>query len=270
MLKRKPARKAKLLVQAEPRWRSVDLAREHGLSTQAVRNYEHDALLPAANRTPSGYRVYSNVHVQALRAYLALARAHGYATAREVLHAVNRGDLDAALRAIDSSHAQLLGDRETLDAVETAVGLLTRSPTASGTERPLAIGAPTASGTERPLAIGALAARIGVVPATLRKWERAGILAPERDPATRYRLYAADAVRDAQLAHLLRRGGYRLEHIARVMQQVRGAGGREPLAASLADWRQRLATRGRAMLAAAGQLAEYLRVLESRSAGALL
>jgi DNA-binding transcriptional MerR regulator len=255
MLKSKPAKKVKLCVQAEPRWRSVDLAREHGLSTQAVRNYEHDGFLPAADRTPSGYRVYSSVHVFALHAYLALARAHGYAAAREVLRAVNRGDLDVALRTIDSSHAQLLGDRETLDAVEAAVGLLTRSPVTSN--------------TERPLAIGALATRIGVVPATLRKWERAGILAPARDPATRYRLYAADAVRDAQLAHLLRRGGYRLDHIARVMHQVRGAGGREPLAASLADWRQRLATRGRAMLTAAGQLAEYLRVLDSRSPGSL-
>ena len=227
----------------------MDLAQEHGISTQAVRNYERDGLLPPARRTPSGYRVYSAVHVRALRAYLALVPAHGYTTSGEVMRAANSGDLDTALRAIDRSHAQLLHDRETLDAVEAAVGILTRPP---ATSRP-----------DRPLAIGDLAHRIGVTPATLRKWERAGILAPRRSPATRHRLYSADDIRDAELAHLLRRGGYPLDHIATVMRQVRGAGGPEPLAGSLENWRRRLADRGRAMLTAATRLADYLSLLDA-------
>ncbi|WP_416591505.1 MerR family DNA-binding transcriptional regulator [Micromonospora sp. LOL_015] len=37
--------------------RPVDLAREHGLSPQAVRNYEQAGVLPAAARTAAGYRV---------------------------------------------------------------------------------------------------------------------------------------------------------------------------------------------------------------------
>ena len=230
------------------RYRPADLAREHGISTQAVRNYERDGLLPTAERTPSGYRTYSAVHVHALRAYVALIAAHGYATSGEVMRSVNRGDLDAALPAIDRSHAQLLRDRATLDAVEAAIGVITE-PVA--TNRP-----------DRPLSISDLAHRIALTPATLRKWERAGILAPARDPYTRYRLYSPDDVRDAELAHLLRRGGYLLGHIATVIDQVRSAGGPEPLAASLENWRQRLATRGRAMLTAAGLLADYVRLLD--------
>jgi DNA-binding transcriptional MerR regulator len=224
--------------------RPVDLAREHGISTQAVRNYERDGLLPPAERTPSGYRKYSAVHAYALRTYIALIPAHGYATGGEIMRAVNAGDLDTALRAIDRSHAQLLRDRETLDAVEAAVGVLAK---------PLATSRP-----EHPLPIGALAHRIGMGPATLRKWERAGILAPQRDPTTHHRVYRADDVRDAELAHLLRRGGYPLDHIATVVRQVRSAGGPEPLADSLQGWRQRLANRGRAMLIAAARLADYL------------
>lgn len=222
----------------------MDLAREHGLSTQAVRNYERDGLLPAARRTATGYRRYSASHAQALRAYLALVPAHGYATSGEIMRAVNRGDLDTALRTIDHSHAQLLRDRETLDTVEAAIGILTGPP---ATSRP-----------DRPLAISALAHRIGVTPATLRKWERAGILTPPRDRTTRYRRYRAEDVRDADLTHLLRRGGYRLDHIATVLHQVRVADGPEPLAESLRNWRRRLTDRGRAMLTAAARLADYL------------
>ena len=225
-------------------YRPVHLAREHGISTQAVRNYERDGMLPPAGRTPSGYRVYSDAHAQALRAYLALIPAHGHATSGQIMHAVHRGDLDAAFRAIDRSHAELLRDRETLDAVEATVHALTRLPA----EPP----------PDRPLTVGHLAHRLGVSPATLRKWERAGILTPGRDPRTGGRVYAAGDVRDAQLAHLLRRGGYPLHHIATVMRQVRSAGGPEPLAHSLDGWRRRLTDRGRAMLTAAARLADYL------------
>lgn len=225
-------------------YRPVDLAREHGISTQAVRNYERDGFLPPAARTPNGYRTYTVTHVHALRAHLALVAAHGHATAGEIMRAVHRGDLDAALTTIDRSHIQRRNDRETLAAVETAIDALDR--------------APTQDSPARPRAIGHLAHRLNVSPATLRKWERAGVLAPRRDPRTGQRHYDAADIRDARLAHLLRRGGYLLDHIATVVGQVRGAGGTEPLTASLHDWRQRLTTRGRLALTAAGLLATYL------------
>jgi DNA-binding transcriptional MerR regulator len=229
--------------------RPADLARVHGLSAQAVRNYERGGLIPAARRTPNGYRVYSTVHARALDAYLAQVPAYGHAAAAEIMRAVHRGDLAGALHTIGAGHAQLLRDRETLDSVEDAIGLLVDRPAA---DRP-----------DRPLPVGAVAHRLGVTPATLRKWERAGILAPQRDRTTRYRVYRAVDVRDAELAHLLRRGGYPLPHIATVLRQLRSAGGAEALAGSLADWRQRLAGRGRAMLTAAARLDAYLCLLES-------
>jgi DNA-binding transcriptional MerR regulator len=223
--------------------RPVDLAREHGLSAQAVRNYEAAGVLPPAERSAAGYRRFTDRHAAALRAYLALVAAHGYPAAGEVMRAVHRDDLSAALSEIDHSHALLLRDRETLDSVSAAVGLLTR---------------PAADVPAGRVPISAVAHRLGLRPATLRKWERAGILVPVRDPVTHHRAYAPDDVRDAQLAHLLRRGGYRLDHIATVLAQVRAAGDAAALAASLADWRSRLDSRGLAMLTAAGRLAAYL------------
>lgn len=205
-------------------------------------------MLPPASRTSSGYRIYTDLHASALRAFLAQLPAHGYATGSEILRAINDNAVDDALRAVDRSHAQLLRDRETLDAVSAAVGVLTRA------SRP--------GSTGRELPISAVAHRLRVSPATLRKWERAGILVPPRDRAG-YRLYRGDDVRDAELAHLLRRGGYLLAHIATVVSQVRGAGSVEALADSLAGWRGRLADRGRAMLFAAARLDEYLRFRES-------
>ncbi|MFD6988381.1 TioE family transcriptional regulator [Streptomyces sp. NPDC059943] len=255
--------------------RPIDLARGHGLSTQAVRNYEEAGILPAAGRTPHGYRTYTPLHALALAAFLALVPGHGHHTATSIMRAVNEGEVDEAFRLIDESHAQSLDDRRTLRAVENALRDLgsattpaaapehraTSGPAASG---PTASG-PTASGSVTAAAgadgtfIGPLADELGIRPATLRKWERAGLVRPRRDPLTGYRVYGEADVRDARLAHQLRRGGYLLEQIAPLIAQVRAAGGLEPLEAALHDWRGRLSARARAMLSGAAELETYLR-----------
>ncbi|GAA1304494.1 TioE family transcriptional regulator [Pseudonocardia xinjiangensis] len=221
--------------------RPVDLARSHGLSTQAVRNYEAAGILPAAERTPHGYRTYTSLHAQALHAFLALVPGHGHQTATSIMQAVNRDATEDALRLIDESHAQLLDDRRTLEAVEAAVGDLEPLPPERGE-----------------MFVGPLSRRLGVRPATLRKWERAGVVQPRRDRQTGYRVYSAADVRDALLAHQLRRGGYLLEQIAPLITQVRSAGGVAPLESMLGDWRARLSARSRAMLSGAAALDAYL------------
>ncbi|RFU84932.1 MerR family DNA-binding transcriptional regulator [Streptomyces triticagri] len=230
-------------LQRRVRLRPVDLARGHGLSTQAVRNYEEAGILPAADRTAHGYRTYTPLHASALRAFLALAPAHGHRTASAIMRAVNEGASDEAYALIDASHAQLLDDRRTLRAVENALRDLE----------------PVEATACAGMFIGPLAEQLGIRPATLRKWERAGLVRPRRDPLTGYRVYDEAAVRDARLVHQLRRGGYLLEQIAPLVTQVREAGGLGPLEAALTDWHGRLATRGRALLTGAAELDAYLR-----------
>ncbi|MCL6671516.1 TioE family transcriptional regulator [Streptomyces panaciradicis] len=234
------------------RLRPVDLARAHGLSTQAVRNYEEAGILPPADRTAHGYRTYLPLHAAALRAFLALLPGHGHPTAASIMRAVNRGATDEAFRHIDESHVQLLDDRRTLHAVEEALRALEPAPASE----------------PGGIFIGPLADRLGVRPATLRKWERAGLVRPHREPRTGYRVYDDAAVRDARLVHQLRRGGHLLEQIAPLITQVRAAGGLEPLEGALADWRRRLSGRARAMLNGAAELEAYLRLTQAAADGA--
>jgi DNA-binding transcriptional MerR regulator len=235
--------------------RPADLAREHGLSTQAVRNYEQDGFLPPAGRTRTGYRVYTELHASALRAYLSLVPAYGYAASGKIMNAVHDGRLDDVLMSIDRGHQQLSRDRETLAAVRQAIDHLTGEAEPVSSE-----GGTQGLGTR---SIGELAHQLGVTRATLRNWESAGILAPPREPGTGYRLFGATDLRDAELAHLLRRGGYPLAHIAAVVHQIRTAGGTEALASSLDGWQRKLTGQGLAMLHAATQLSHYLTLRET-------
>ncbi|MFJ8671941.1 TioE family transcriptional regulator [Streptomyces sp. NPDC093589] len=245
-------------LQSGERLRPIDLARGHGLSTQAVRNYEEAGILPPAERTPHGYRTYTPLHARALRTFVALVPGHGHQSSTAIMRAVNEGVVDEALRLIDESHAQLHEDRRTLQAVESALRDL----------EPLAPSGPDAvSGGDAPSGpggtfIGPLAERLGIRSATLRKWENAGLVRPRRDGRTGYRVYDEADVRDARLVHQLRRGGYLLEQIAPLIAQVRTAGGLEPLEAALRDWHGRLSARGRAMLAGSAELDAYLRARE--------
>ncbi|MFE0427255.1 MerR family DNA-binding transcriptional regulator, partial [Streptomyces sp. NPDC058953] len=145
-------------LQSRDRLRPVDLARAHGLSTQAVRNYEEAGILPAADRTPHGYRAYTPLHARALSAFLALVPGHGHRTAAAIMRAVNLGTTEEAFRLVDESHAQLLEDRGTLRAVERALRDLDTA----------AMSVPTEPDGPGGTFIGPLAERLGIRPATLR------------------------------------------------------------------------------------------------------
>lgn len=218
------------------------------MSAQAIRNYDDAGILPPTERSETGYRRYTPLHAQALRAFLALRGGHGHQRALEIMRAVNRGDTDSAYRLIDGAHVALLAERDTRTEVATALGELS-------TTTPI----PAAS---RPLTVGELARRIGVHPATLRTWEAEGILRPERGRATGYREYGPDCVRDAEIARQLRRGGYLLRQVAQFIRSLREAGGAEALSTFLDSWQERLAARSRALLAGAAQLHAYLVLLE--------
>ncbi|AMY55415.1 MerR family transcriptional regulator [Rhodococcoides fascians] len=231
--------------------RPTDLARRHGLSTQAVRNYEEVGVLPLAVRSDSGYRCYTLMHAAALDAFVALRRGHGYRPAVDIMRAVNARDDDFAYRTIDADHAALHSERGTYG--ETAAALKSLSTMAP---RPI---------DGRPLTVGELARRLDLHPATLRAWEAEGVVQPTRAPTTGYREYAADAVRDVEIARQLRRGGYRLSQVAHFLESLRGAGGVDELRSFLDAWQARLSARGRDLLVGAARLDAYLRLRDRDS-----
>lgn len=228
--------------------RPVDLARQHGVSAQAVRNYEDLGILPPAERSETGYRQYTPRHAQALRTFLTLRRGHGYQPSLEIMRAIHRRDLESVYRILDVAHVALLNERDTRRESASALSRVS-------SRKPPRINC-------RPLTVGELARRLGVHPATLRSWEDAGILRPERHPVTGYREYGPNCVQDAEITRQLRRGGYRLDQITPFLASLREAGGVEHLSVFLDAWQARLSTRSRDLLAGAAQLDAYLTLLD--------
>src|SRR5215471_8633034 len=108
-----------------PNWRVEQhsrLAYGH-IRVQQVRNYEASGLIPQAQRSPSGYRLYTQQHLAALQTVKSMARGYGWQRTSAIMQALHRGDLSAALATIDERHAALARKRlqmeQTLSALRT-------------------------------------------------------------------------------------------------------------------------------------------------------
>jgi DNA-binding transcriptional MerR regulator len=196
----------------ERRWRLVDLAELGGVTEQQVRNYVAAGFLPPAERAANNYRVFTDHHADALRTVRALADGHGWPRARTILAAVHRGDIAAALAAVDDSHAELARERATIAAATRAF-----TQAAGG----------AAPAIRRRARIGQVAADVGVRTPVLRLWERRGLLQPERDAATGYRDYGPAEQRAAHLVAVLRAGGFAFPIIDAAIATLRSTGSLE-------------------------------------------
>src|SRR5260370_32075028 len=100
---------------ARPYLRTRDLALAGHISVQQVRNYEASGLIPKAQRSPSGYRLYTQQHLAALQAVKSMARGYGWPPTAAIMQALHPGDLSTALATIATHHPELASKRLQLE-----------------------------------------------------------------------------------------------------------------------------------------------------------
>lgn len=180
-----------------PYLRTSDLARAVQISVQQVRNYEAGGFIPPVERSPSGYRRYTQQHLAALTTAKELIGGYGWLRTRQIMQALHQGQRAEALALIDERHAELAETRQQLAQTLAALSILTAQlPSAT---HPRA--------TQR-LRVGAAARLVGVRVSALRFWEQQGLLHPVRDDDSKYRLYDEQQLRRLRIVVLLRQANY--------------------------------------------------------------
>lgn len=228
--------------------RTTDVAGESGYSVQQVRDLERLGVIPPAPRAGNGYRAYTPLHVQALRAYRGLAEAAGPVAARRLCTDLRTQSLAEAAAAVNAVHAGLARERD--EAL--------RAQHALRTIRAEAHTAITGSGPERPgdtMTITELAAALGVRTSTLRFWEQEGLLVPERVTSLRARRYAPPAVDTARIVAALRSAGHGIPAVREVMDSLRNLEGPAEAEHLLRQRLDLIAARSVALLRAGADLA---------------
>lgn len=227
-------------------FRTHELAAAGGISVQQVRNYEASGLIPPVERSPSGYRRYTERHRAALVAARGLVAGYGWARTRAIMAALGAGDLAAALALIDEHHAELAARRrrseQTLAALATLAAQAAPEVPARRAER---------------LRVGEAASAVGVRVSALRFWEGLGLLHPSRDASSRYRLYDERQLRRLRVVALLREADYGFDAIRTTLDEL--AAGRAGRAIAAVEGRRaEIARESWGCLAALASLRAYI------------
>jgi DNA-binding transcriptional MerR regulator len=192
-----------------PSLRTYDLALAGGISVQQVRNYEAGGLIPQAQRSPSGYRLYTRQHLAALQTVKSLVPGYGWPRARAIMQALHRGDLSVALATIDERHAELTSKRRQVEQMLLALRTLAAQSDALHNSQ-----------HSHPVRVGEAAKQVGVRVSAVHFWEQQGLLHPVREQHSRYRLYDEHQMRRLRVVALLREAGYPRSVIGSVLDEL--------------------------------------------------
>ena len=185
-----------------------DIAKAVGVHPNTVRLYEEWGFLQPVPRSTSGYRLFSEAHLDQMR--LARTALHGpwpgrniRRSAVELVRQSASGDLGGALEQAYQHLARVQAEQA---QAEAAVQLLERW--AQGV---------AADATSQTLQIGQAARLLGASTDMLRNWERNGLIQVPRDPGNGYRLYTATELGRLRVIRMLSRAGYSQMAILRML-----------------------------------------------------
>ena len=181
--------------------RTSDLARAVGVHPNTVRLYVDWGLVPPVERTPSGYRLFTQHHLDCLRlartVYTAQYPGRGFrALGNEI---IQRAVADDWTGALEKAHDLFNAVRVELEYANQAADLLEHWAQTMDT-------APDPS--EEPLAIGEVSKLLGVSLDVIRNWERNGLISVPRNSHNNYRLFGKREIERMRIIRMLGKAGY--------------------------------------------------------------
>lgn len=188
-----------------------EIARAVGVHPNTVRLYEAWGFIPQAERTPAGYRRFSELHLDLMRfARFAIRGQYaGKTIRRSILSLVRQaasGALNAAYQSSLDHLALVQAEKKRAEQAAHLVESWARS-------RPI----PESPGK---LQIGQAARLLDVSRDQLRNWERNGLLKVKRSSGNGYRLYTPRDIRRLEVIRMLSQSGYSQMAILRMMLQL--------------------------------------------------
>ncbi|MEW6405286.1 MAG: MerR family transcriptional regulator [Chloroflexota bacterium] len=197
---------------ARKHFRTSDLARAVGIHPNTVRLYADWGLIPPVERTSSGYRVFTQRHLDCLRLarmiYAAPYPGRGFrAIGNEI---VQRAVQDDWTGALEKAHEHLAMVKAELEQAENAANVLEHWAQ-NMTE--------DSEGDPR-LAIGEVSKLLGVSIDIVRNAERNGLITVPRNSYNNYRLFRKKDIERLRIIRMLTRAGYSHMAILRMFMEL--------------------------------------------------
>lgn len=223
-------------------FKTSDVAKLFDIHPNTVRLYEEWGLLPAVPRSPSGYRVFTQAHVDQVRLIRHALKCTMFGrgikkTAYQIIHHAAEGSfsdaLECALNLRGLIHTECRqaeeaerfleawASRTTSGAENNANTLLIRNELKKNGRRysPDVPEDPCPS-LGKTVGFKAAAAILSITPDMLRDWERNNLIHIPRNPLNGYREYGSEEIDKLRVIRVLRRSNYSNMSILRAMQKL--------------------------------------------------
>ena len=180
--------------------RTSDLARAVGIHPNTVRLYVDWGLVPPVERSPAGYRLFTQRHLDCLRLarmiYAAPYPGRGFrAAGNQIIQCAVADDWTGAL---DKAQEHLELVKSELKQADTAANILEHwAQTISGDFN-----------DDFSLSIGEVSKLLGISIDVIRNAERNGLISVPRNSYNNYRLFGRKEIERLQIIRMLNKAGY--------------------------------------------------------------
>lgn len=188
--------------------RPVDIAKRLKVSTTTLRHYEDSGMVPEVERSPKGYRVYTSEHIAYFICIREMMQGFNLTDIAKMLKPVMGKQFDEALWLANKAQAALQNDKYVCDQVK---------------QRFLQKNKITAS---KEFSIDAVSKSTGIIPSTIRYWDKIGLISASRCAVNNYRTFTQVhideilMVQALKLAMRARGEKYAVEQIRKEMQKL--------------------------------------------------
>ena len=187
--------------------RPVDIAKKLDVGTSALRHYEEWGIVPPPKRKPNGYRVYTEVHEAYFQCIRAMYPGFGMETVKKIMPMIQENKFTEALWEVNKIQADLFQRKQ--QATEALEILKDENMQQFMDKR-----------NKKWYTIGEVEKEIEVPATTLRHWEKEGLITPERDPESGYRMYSREDIRQLVIIRTVQSSVYFLESVKDIIEKI--------------------------------------------------
>lgn len=187
--------------------RGIEIAKKLNISTSTLRHYEAWGLVPDVERAANGYRIYTKEHEAYFQCIRVMYAGFGMDLIREVMPRIIRGEKLDALWLINKAQVNLRAEKET---VQRTVDMLDLKEL---------IDLPKYRNTNS-FTIGEVAKEANVSASAIRHWEKEGLIKPEREQESGFRIYSPSDIRKVLIIRTVQRVVYSLDTVRAVLSEL--------------------------------------------------
>lgn len=174
-------------------YRPIDIARKLNISTSTIRIYEDMGIIPPVKRTDSGYRIFTQIHLDYLICIRNMVKGYSLEFTGDLLREHMKGNDHKALWMITKSQADLYAEKMRLERVGLNLikNLNYKSSDIKKDKKNL-------------MTIKEISKITNISTTTIRYWETIGLISSVRGEGNNYRLFNEDQIKVILIIHALK------------------------------------------------------------------